>query len=354
MLTTIRRTTFAMLQKSGIVRLVADSEWRRQRLLILCYHGVAQEDEHLWRPNLYMTTEVFEQRLEIIRRGGYNVLQLGRALAQLRAGTLPPRSVVITFDDGMIDLYLRAYPLLKAYGFPFTVYQTTYYSDFQQPVFNLMCSYMLWKRRGEVVESGGELGITPSLDLRTDDSRQKVLLSLLRMADAENLSGAYKDELAAKLAGLLGFDYPELLRKRLFHLMNGQEISQLASEGVDFQLHTHRHRAPRNEAQFREEIQENRRRLEAHTKAPAVHFCYPSNDYRREFLPWLKAVGVVSATTCDPTLATVHTNPLLLPRLVDTSAGSALEFEAWLSGVGSFFAVKQAVKRAYKRRGIKV
>ena len=121
---------------------------------------------------------------------------------------------------------------------------------------------------------------------------------------------------------------------------------------MDFQLHTHRHRAPRNEEQFRHEIQENRRRLETITKSPAVHFCYPSNDYQPEFLPWLQAEGIVSATTCDPALATARTNPLLLPRLVDTSAGSATEFESWLSGVGSLLAVKQAVKRAYKRRGI--
>ena len=224
MLTTLRRTTFSALQKSGIVRLVADSQWRRQRLLILCYHGVSQEDEHLWRPQLYMEPSVLRQRLEIIRRGNYNVLPLGSALAQLRSGELPPRSVAITFDDGMVDFYTQAHPLLKSYGFPVTVYQTTYYSDYQKPVFNLICSYLLWKCRGEVIENGRELGITPPLDLRTEASRQKVLLSLIRSADAENLSGAQKDELAAKLAALLNVDYAELLHKRLLQVMNPQEI----------------------------------------------------------------------------------------------------------------------------------
>ena len=56
----------------------------------------------------------------------------------------------ITFDDGTYDFYKQAYPIVKRYGFPVTVYQTTYYSDRGLPVFNLICSYLLWKRRGTV------------------------------------------------------------------------------------------------------------------------------------------------------------------------------------------------------------
>jgi hypothetical protein len=44
---------------------------------------------------------------------------------------------------------------------------------------------------------------------------------------------------------------------------------------------------------------------------------------------------VTSATTCEPGLATVHTEPLLLPRLVDTSSLSLIEFEAWTTGMAA-------------------
>jgi hypothetical protein len=66
------------------------------------------------------------------------------------------------------------------------------------------------------------------------------------------------------------------------------------------------------------------------------HFCYPSGDYHLEFLPWLRQERVVTATTCEAGLASAHDHPLLLPRFVDTSAQSALQFESWLSGVGAF------------------
>ena len=343
MLRQIRRATFRALKTLGVSRLVAGSRWRQQRLLILCYHGVSQEDEHFWRPNLYVEPDFLRQRLEILQRGQYNVLPLGKALQQLRARELPPRSVAITFDDGMSDFYSRAYPLLRSFGFPVTVYQTTYYSHFQRPVFNLICSYMLWKRRDRVLDNGAELGLKGAVDLGTESSREQAVLQLMQVAEAEQLDGAGKDELVARLAAALQIDYQEIVRKRLLHVMSQLEIAELAAAGVDFQLHTHRHRAPINEALFREEIQENRRRLHSMTGSDAVHFCYPSGDCQPQFLPWLEAENVVSATTCIPGLARARTLPLLLPRFVDTSARSAIEFEGWLSGVGAVVAANRLV-----------
>jgi hypothetical protein len=54
-----------------------------------------------------------------------------------------------------------------------------------------------------------------------------------------------------------------------------------------------------------------------------------------EWLPWLAEAGVRSATTGVPGLASPSANPLLLPRLVDSAHLSAVEFQAWLSGVGA-------------------
>jgi peptidoglycan/xylan/chitin deacetylase (PgdA/CDA1 family) len=342
MLRTIRRAILRALSASGVSRLFADSQWRQQRLLILCYHGVSQDDEHLWRPNLYMQPAVLRRRLEILQRGRYNVLNLGKALEQLRAGELPPSSVVITFDDGMCDFYRQACPLLQSSGFPVTVYQTTYYSHYQRPVFNLICSYMLWKRRGIVFDTGADLGLKQPLDLRSDSNRLGIMLQLMRGAETDHLNGEDRDALAARLASALQIDYQELLRKRLLHVMSAQEISELAVAGVDFQLHAHRHRTPMDEASFRKEIRENRQRLESTTRSNAVHFCYPNGEYHPQFLPWLEAEGVVSATTCNPGLATKRFHPLLLPRFVDTSVRSATEFEGWLAGVGPWLAFRRS------------
>jgi peptidoglycan/xylan/chitin deacetylase (PgdA/CDA1 family) len=334
----ISRATLRVLRGMGVFRLVRDSRWRRQRLLILCQHGVSQEDEHLWRPALYIAPERLEQRLGILKRGEYNVLPLNHALERLHAGDLSPRSVVLTFDDGTYDFYAQAYPRLQRFGFPVTVYQTTYYSDHQMPVFNLICSFMLWKRRGTVLDTGTELGLKPPMDLRTDTSRRDIVRSLLEISERENLSGPQKNEVAGRLANVLGLNYGSLQSRRILHLMSAEEIAELARKGVDFQLHTHRHRTPMDEGLFRKEIQDNRQRLREITGIAPMHFCYPSGTYDARFFPWLTEERIVSATTCDPGLATAQTNLLHLPRFVDTTGRTEVEFESWLTGIGEFLA----------------
>jgi peptidoglycan/xylan/chitin deacetylase (PgdA/CDA1 family) len=347
MLRDIKLTTLHLLKALGVFRLVADSRWRRDRLLILCYHGVSLEDEHLWRPGLYMEPAVLAQRLETLKQGGYSVLPLGEGLQRLQAGTLPARSVAITFDDGTHDFYEQAYPQLKSHGFPVTVYQTTYYMDYERPVFNLITSYMLWKRRGEIIPDGREIGIAEPLDLRTEVGRHQVVRALLDLAGREKMTGQQKDELAARLARFLGIDYQALVVKRILRVMNARELQEVARNGVDVQLHTHRHRTPEDETLFRREIRDNRARIQALVSSTPIHFCYPSGVYRPEFLPWLVKEQVVSATTCDTGLVSRVSGSLLIPRFVDNQCRTPLDFESWISGVGDWLVLRRAASQKY-------
>ncbi len=337
------------LKSCGAFAAVRNSAWRRHRLLVLCYHGTALDDEHAWRPGLFMPIEEFAERLRLIKRGGYCVIPLKEALARLHRADLPAGSVALTFDDGTYDFYKQAFPLIKQYGFPVTVYQTTYYSDHQLPVFNLVCSYMLWKRRGQVLEMGRELGLEPPLDLRNAVSRQEIVLQLLALT--QNLTGEQKNEVAGRLAELLRVNYSDLLARRVLQVMNHSEIRQLAAEGVDFQLHTHRHRTPADRALFQKEIRDNRDRLRELTGQQAEHFCYPGGVYDLQFLPWLREEGVLSATTCDIGLAAATHNPLLLPRYIDTPGQSPIEYESWLSGVGHIVSRKRRAPQKFVPTG---
>jgi peptidoglycan/xylan/chitin deacetylase (PgdA/CDA1 family) len=334
MLRPVKLATLGVLRGSGIFEWVTNSRWRQQRLLILCYHGTSLEDEHLWRPRLYIQPQKLEQRLESLRKGQFSVLPLEEALERLRGGTLPPRGVVLTFDDGGYDFFRQAYPLLKRYGFPATVYQTTYYTSLERPVFNLICSYMLWTQRGKGIANGEALGLQKPMDLRSRAGRSAVVQALVQISEREKRTGLDKDEVAAQLAQVLKIDYHALRAKRILQLMNERELREISENGIDVQLHTHRHRTPEDEALFRKEIQENRSIIRQATSNEPVHFCYPSGMYRPAFLPWLRAEDVVSATTCDSGLATRHSSSLLLPRFIDHQGRTQLEFESWISGVG--------------------
>lgn len=332
----IKQTSLGTLKKTGIFAAVSQSRWRREQLLILAYHGISLADEHVWDGGLFLSPDGFQERLQLLKKSGCSVLPLAEALERMYAKDLPEKAVVLTVDDGNYDFYRNAYPLIKEFNWPVTVYLTTYYVDYNRPVFDVMCSYLLWKGRGATLKLKALTGEDASVNLATHEARARAWRSIKDATEQRKLSAAEKDALAATLARELEIDYDALCAARILHRMNVDEVRALAAGGVDVQLHTHRHRVPLERELMRREIEDNRARIKEMTGRVANHLCYPSGVYDPVVLPWLRELGVVSATTCDLGLATAASDPLLLPRFLDSSTLSSVEFEGWLVGLSSF------------------
>ncbi|MEJ7606466.1 MAG: polysaccharide deacetylase family protein, partial [Bryobacteraceae bacterium] len=213
-------------------------------------------------------------------------------------------------------------------GYPVSVYLTTYYSDYNRPVFDPMCAYLFWKGTGKRLELPGILN--------GGGADSENLKRILLYAKQQSLNGVEKDRLLANIADQLGIDYEALCKERLLTLMRPAEVSELAAAGVDFQLHTHRHRAYRERKKWLREIDENQERITAATGSRAQHFCYPSGFYLPEYPGWLREHGVTSGTTCEPGLAQAKSDLCLLPRLMDTRNLSDTAFRGWITGVAEF------------------
>jgi len=335
MLKKVKRVTLESLKAIGVATLVHNSRWRRQRLLILAYHGVALSDEHRFNGSQFISQDLLRGRLEMLRRSKSSVLPLDEGLARLYANDLPERAVVITFDDGLSDFYRRAFPILREFNVPVTVYLTTFYSDYQRPVFDLMCAYLLWKGRSIVLDLKEFAGKDRRIDLNQASARESALAEIRSFSREKKLSAEAKDALLASLAKHLNVDYDALLEHRVMHNLTSEEVSKLAKCGIEIQLHTHRHRTPLDRELFIREIDDNRASIYRMTGKNPKHFCYPSGVYDLRFLPWLRELGVVSGTTCDPGLASRASNRLLLPRFLDNESLSPIEFESWLAGLSA-------------------
>jgi len=346
MLKKFKQATLSSLKTSGVSTLVQNSRWRRQRLLILVYHGVSTDDQHLWNGSMYMAPEMFRARLETIARSRCAVLPLAEAITRLYANDLPDRSVAITFDDGNFDFKESAFPLLKEFGFPSTLYLTTFYSHYNKPIFGIFCEYLLWKGQGKTLDLQSIIGRDLQIELTSDAARRAAFQEIDAFAQGQRLSAEDKTALAEELARQLNLDYDALIKKRVMHLLAPDEVMRLAAPGADIQLHTHRHRAPLDRELFLREIEDNRHSVQAMTGLRPSHFCYPSGVYDHRFLPWLQEAGITSATTCEIGLAGPSSNPLLLPRLVDVSNLSPIEFESWLSGISVLLPRRTRVPRA--------
>jgi peptidoglycan/xylan/chitin deacetylase (PgdA/CDA1 family) len=330
-----RERLFLTSDRLGVNAAIAQSRWRQERLLILCYHGVSILDEHLW-DELFVSPELLDRRLRWLRRHKYAILPLDEAVERLYAGELPPKAVALTFDDGLHDFSARAMPVLGAHSAPATVYVTTFYVAHRLPVFNPTVSYLMWKGAGREFSVPG-MGQPLRAPAREDrDARNALRDRIIAHRDEAGVDVREQHAWLEQMASALRVDFTELMENRILQLMTPGELAGLDRSLVDLQLHTHRHRTPKDRDLFQRELDDNRQALAPFGDTDGLrHFCYPSGQYTAEQVQWLAENGVVSATTCDPGLATRASRPLLLPRLIDSELLTDAKFGAWASGTGA-------------------
>ncbi len=310
----------------------------RKRLLILCYHGFENHDEASFRPGLFMRRSTFVKRMQRLEQARMSALPLGEAIQRMRAGRLPAHPVVITIDDGFRSVATQAAPVLAERELPATLYATTYYMEKRTPIFRLVVQYMFWKTRCRTLrlEAGGWHGVAGEFDL-TDPQAAKQLCWRI-IARGESLDGEEnRQALAAQMGAALGIEYRAIADSDMFRLMSPHELHRLHSNGMDIQLHTHRHTLVRRDQScaqscVTEEIEDNVARLEQWLGKRCVHFCYPSGAWDGSYLSELRALGVESATTCDTGWNDACSDPLVLRRFLDSEELSDLEFEAEICG----------------------
>jgi peptidoglycan/xylan/chitin deacetylase (PgdA/CDA1 family) len=293
-------------------------------LRILCYHGFALGDEYRFRGKLFVREEFFRSRMELLKKNRFAVLPLGEAVEKLKDGSLPRGAVVVTIDDGWLGVHTRALRVLKEMNIPATLYVVTEYIAHPMPVFSVTVSYLFWESAVTEVTLPRGLGHVhrgePGVSQRVTD------YGLL-------LEHTERFAFLRELADALNVDFKRIDEQRLFQMLSDAEVGELAEAGVDIQLHTHHHEWPIDDrVQANEEILLNRSYLARLVSTPLIHFCYPSGVYHERQIPWLKELGIVTATTLLPGLNFRRTPPHELRRILDGEPVSQIEFEAEMSG----------------------
>ncbi|MFH1380930.1 MAG: polysaccharide deacetylase family protein, partial [Candidatus Omnitrophota bacterium] len=115
----------AILLILGIVKIVSDIVYVP---VVIMYHSVA-------RPNTALSTsggklnvlpEAFARQMKFLHDQNYNVISLDDFIDRIKSGKrIPHKTLTITFDDGFKNIFVEAYPVLKKYNFPATVFVVT-------------------------------------------------------------------------------------------------------------------------------------------------------------------------------------------------------------------------------------
>ena len=142
------------------------------RVPILVYHNVqpASDAGRVRSAELTMRPEVFAAQMQYLKDNNIPVVSLGALVDALQGkGTLPPRAVVITFDDGRVNQYVNALPVLRKHGFTATFFPFTHAMDRNS-------RYFTWAQLREMQAMGMTIGSHTSLHVRVDKMKDAKMM----------------------------------------------------------------------------------------------------------------------------------------------------------------------------------
>jgi len=97
---------------------------------VLMYHSVGVPNPKWVWNFLTVPLKIFENHLKTLRKKGFNAIDLSTLYEYVATGkSIPSNSIVLTFDDGYLDNWVYAYPLLKKYGFKSTIFVNPEFVD---------------------------------------------------------------------------------------------------------------------------------------------------------------------------------------------------------------------------------
>lgn len=296
---------------------------QRPGALVLMYHRIGEPGADPW--GLAVRPAHFAEHLAVLRRR-MRPLALRDLVAALRAGRVPSRAVVVTFDDGYADNLHVARPLLERHDVPATVFVAsgalgTERGFWWDELAALILGPARFPATLEVALDGrvhafavGETEAAPGTAPweAPRDSRLGVyhaLWDLLRALAPDARSRALAD-LAHAIDGNRMPAAPRALRP--------EEVPALARGGlVEVGAHTVSHPflsslAP---AAQRAEIEGSRDALAALVGAPVASFAYPHGDHAAVTRTLVREAGFVAACTTDAAPVGAGADAWALPRV---------------------------------------
>ncbi len=152
---------------------ISDGTLRRIYVPVLMYHyvGTLPEDPDPYRIELTVSAQRFREHIEYLVSQGYSSVSLYEVNEALLNGTpLPPKPIVLTFDDGYLDHYTNVFPILRQHSFTGTFFIITGYADQGLP------QYLSWPQIQEMARQG--MSIEPHtkshIDLRQRPREQLI------------------------------------------------------------------------------------------------------------------------------------------------------------------------------------
>jgi peptidoglycan/xylan/chitin deacetylase (PgdA/CDA1 family) len=274
-----------------------------QRLSVLIFHRVFRKKDAFFCDD--PDAEEFSAIMGVAAEF-FTPLSLVDGLSRLSTGTLPPRSICVTFDDGYADNLTVALPILRRLSIPFTVFVASGYLE-GRVMWNDAIVEAVRTAPGDKIDlSCYGFGVQP---IETVAQRVALARALIRRFKYRPFSER------EQLAGRLAQRYVPDLKSAMLTI---PQLRSLHAAGAEIGGHTLNHPilalTPTNTAW--REIADNKEHLEGLVDRRIDLFAYPNGrpdvDIRPEHAGMVRRAGCGGAVTTQPGVAVADSDPYWL------------------------------------------
>jgi peptidoglycan/xylan/chitin deacetylase (PgdA/CDA1 family) len=309
---------------------------------VLAYHRIAPPENTDLSPALIDAYPAdFAAQMRYVA-GRYNVVSSWDVVRALREGyTLPPRALVITFDDGYRCFQDTAWPILQQLGLPVTLFVPT---DFPSTPGALFWWDTIHRALQRTTVRQIDIPGLGTLPLRSPAERAAAYARLVALVERTEEAGAARlVEMVVKQCGV------EPNTEQM--MLTWDEVAALAAAGVNVGPHTRSHIVLAQAAPERveAEVAGSWADLQARIPNALPIFCYPNGKPHAVSLTAARAArraGLAGAYTMVAGLNTIgRTNPFLLHRVGMVAGESLRRFTMKISASGRLYRRLKALLR---------
>lgn len=288
-----RQQAAKLLSATGMLNIL-HRYWGRQRLTVLGYHRIIEwqtDSFDDYEPVVSATPALFEQQMAWLKQH-FSIISLWDLHAALTEGkSLPHNPLLITFDDGYLDNYQHAFPVLKRHGFPAVIFLATSRMTDPRRLWWDEVAYICYHAPSTITS----LPLVGSVHLNSKAERRQVRESLI-----QKLKTLPEAEKAATVESL--YKATSIMRPQEPKFMNWDQVRELVRNGIACQPHTVNH-----PIMTRISVDEQRHELASSASAIAhetgqqiTAFAYPNGtpaDYDQQTIQALRDTGYTMAFT---------------------------------------------------------
>jgi peptidoglycan/xylan/chitin deacetylase (PgdA/CDA1 family) len=280
-----------------ILKLLARGQ-QEHPCIILLYHRIVDDSSRYLNKGAAVHHHIkdFKREMAYFKRN-FQIVSMDEVASHMRLGEGFKRpSIAITFDDGYLDNYILAYPVLKQHGVPATIYLTTglvgtldgiwteqiglAFLETKKDYFHFPALFgdraIPIKTKEEKEQANSN--VSEALKLKPDNKRKELMQELFEVLEVNEESGRHFEE-------------------RM--MLNWEEVKEMRKDGITIGSHSHTHPilSQMSSEKAKEEILNSKKVVERDVDMEVKHFSFPNGreeDFSEELKDYCREIGFES------------------------------------------------------------